>query len=261
MNKVREVPTFFMFFPFPFLQEGTVPSPSAPPGESNDTGKEGFNENFENDIISSTNFEVGNIQQNASPYTPTDPVHNGDNDYELSQTDSENMNYEIEKLKEEIMEGTRRLWEPPKRPWIMEDLENNIKTILWQTMPNENLEVFTVGISLIMDENNILQWTNKTDFIQRYAPIIVHSENDIRLLYYILNIVLDEVGEEQLAAAFSEVINLNPSCWFHYRVIEDMPLVPLNDIKCFIDKSRNISTSFDKLHDKHTSISMIKWRT
>ena len=40
------------------------------------------------------------------------------------------MNYEIEKLKEEIMEGTRRLWEPPKRPWIMEDLENNIKTSL-----------------------------------------------------------------------------------------------------------------------------------
>ena len=250
MNKVREVPTFFMFFPFPFLQERMAPTPSAPPGELNGTEEEDFFDEKLKIEINDQNSQQESSQQNSLPEWLSSPIHTSVNDNDINQADQETQYENIQKTKEEIIEGSKRVWEPSKRPWILEDTEEGHKAVLWNTNAPNVEEVKTVGIMLSIDENDQLQWINKTDFRMNYANIIIQNENDVRTLYYILNIILDEVGEEVLIETFADTINITPECWFHWRVVpENLAITPFLNISEFIDRNKTLKTAFDTLHE------------
>ena len=206
-----------MFFPFPFLQLQTEESASGPPEEPIGVEEFVFREVDGNQYLIPATPNCTQ-QENHFPQGLQTEEEDTSSMAQTSEGELEMQDFDPELIREEITEGTRRLWEPTRNPWILEDLENQHKSVLWNLTRESISEVSTVGIVVRINEEDQLEWVNEEDFRLRYAPEICKSDNDIRTMYYILNLILDEVGEEQLAAAFSDAINIEDACWFYWRV-------------------------------------------
>ena len=236
------------FFPFCFLQTETADSESPPGEESNGTTAARFQEVDGNqyliiDNLPSQNTATCRIEEPPDPTINENPI--------IFVHDQPDENFELESVKTELEEGQRRFWEPGRSPWIADDYESGIISVIWNVLTEIQNDSQTVGIILKKDNEGGLTWMNEDDFRARYAERILQNENDIRTLYYILNVILDEIGEELLIQTFSNSINLDPVCWFYWRVSpQNLQIVPYTDIGGFIDKTRNLRNSFEVYHDK-----------
>ena len=230
------------------MQTGPADSESPPGEESNGTTAAQFREVDGNqyliiDNLPSQNTATCRIEEPPDPTINENPI--------VFVHDQPDENFELESVKTELEEGQRRFWEPGSPPWIADDYESGIISVIWNVLTEIQNDSQTVGIILKKDNEGGLIWMNEDDFRARYAERILQNENDIRTLYYILNVILDEIGEELLIQTFSNSINLDPVCWFYWRVSpQNLQIVPYTDIGGFIDKTRNLRNSFEVYHDK-----------
>ena len=183
-------------------------------------------------------------EDSAAP-GPPDPINT--NFIDFGQIFSNQDSIDFAEIQQNIQNGDYTLWEPPTNPLVLEDLDTGTKTVIWNTQNDGH--VSTVGIMLHYS-NDGLEWCNKVDFQLKYASAIAKSEQDIRTLYYILNIIMNETDEETLIHVFSDTVNLTPECWYHWRLVQQYLPVPLQPISTMIDRSRTISTTFDAFHNE-----------
>ena len=236
-----------MYFPFCFsapTQQCSTP-PNGTIQQENLQKREIFDQDSKFQLIS----QDDNTAQKVDSQQLTDDIH-PQIDFGRSNASDEEINaneINLEELQQNIENGTIELWEPEKIPWVLEDLDTNHQTVLWNTQ----IDPQTVGISVHINDENVLEWDNKSDFCNRYAKEIIKSEYDIRMLYFVLNVILNSTSEEALMNTFSDTINLSQICWFHWRIKNnDSQIISYADINSFINRSLTIRTAFDKLHDQ-----------
>ena len=241
------------FYPFPFLLEEAAPA--GPPGEEQNARK-----NFSEAIIK-YDSELDSTTQTTERNEDSDDTQGHaersilDLFKDVGPTENEVNYFDISKINDDVDQGVRNLWTPQVKPWILEDLSNNEKSILWNSKDGDG-KTKTVGITFVVNSEGNVIWTNEETFRNNFATIISSNQESIRTLYYVIQAFLDEIGDEEtVTTIFSQnnTINMSQQTWFYWRVEREFLLAtPVVNIGTFIEKSITMNAMFDKFHQQLT---------
>ena len=211
------------FFPFPFLLEEAAPAVA--PGEEEDTRKD-FSI-FQNKNISESNSQT----QIDEPNEDSDVAQSQETQFAIESfknicPNENELNYfDTSQINEDVSQGVRNLWKPNVKPWILEDLQNNEKSVLWNSK-DKNGNIKTVAITFIVNQKGEVIWLNEETFRNEFAKIISLNEESIRTMYYVIQAFLDEINNEEIVISiFSQnnTINMTQEAWFYRRGKNMMP--------------------------------------
>ena len=239
------------FFPFPFLQE-EAPS-VVPPGE--EMNALSFSAEIEKRNEQYYLIPAAENSHNHSHGLPEGSSYTGANAFngKIGPSSDEINNFDTERVNDEVTEGTRNLWSPQVKPWVLEDLENHEKSVLWNVKISTG-EIKTVGITFIVNEDDEIVWTNEETFRNNFARLIAQNEVSVRTMYYVVQAFLDTFeDEEKIIQTFSQydTINMTQPAWFYWRVEKQcVAITPYVEINQFIDKTRTFEQNFEMLHQR-----------
>ena len=254
LTKSRFVLIFFVlmnFFPFPFLQE-EAPTEASPGEEQNVRNFSAKLEKRDDSYYLVPDEGVTQTQESGQPPGRTDGGA-GEIGGGIGPSQYEKDNFDADKINEDVSQGDRTLWSPQVKPWVLEDLQNHEKSVLWNAKTRTG-ESKTVGITFIVNSDDQIVWLNEETFRDEYARIILQNEVNIRTLYYVIQAFLDSLEDEDIVIAlFSQnnTINMSQPAWFYWRVEKEcVAITPYTDIKAFVDKSKRMEEMFEVFHQK-----------